>query len=629
MSQMTIGEFFKKMRKNRGLTLEEAVAGAHYSPAALSRFERNETDLSVEDAVPIIANLQITAPNFKRFMDNNDGQLTTQLYTAFFSRDKAAIAKLAAGFETAHKDDHRPTTDYARFLFRISAVDHDAPIHLNHQQEAAVARFLNPFPGWNIGVHQLTMAAAMRFASQDLLGLITARLDAYQQLFTAESINDSKIPDADYGLLLIHLVARREMALAAQMMAATTRYHGLRIAVHVPGPLNVLAMNGAPFVQFAQAAYRWAKAPNETDAAAAQRVIDQARELMAPALADYLAAMWSFIRVGRSSWRNLKLTASPALTDFSQVEWTFNGATIAAVRKHYQLTLEDVITDRTVSSQSRFEKGATQLGFRAAIGLLQTLLLEPTMFYRNTFLSTYIELDQLLAPASPKTGAARLAEVREAVETACARLPEKPAALRDLNRTTFWIRGAQRLMNEGFSSEESVAAGFDTDVFAEWAMRGVRGLTHVQLSDFIAFSECTNSLPGELSYEGWRILFSHADFDLSTAAVCTDMLENVVLNLALDGHVDLILQLQHALDNLWQDKVWIASSMTVAVSTCLFQMYADPARADDLWALNKRQQEAMAGFAERNDKGSVWIGNTFEVTERYVKPAFDEWRATH
>lgn len=51
-----LGAWFRQVRKDRGYTLTQ-VAGKNFSPAALSRFERGETDIRGDHLTAIMLNL--------------------------------------------------------------------------------------------------------------------------------------------------------------------------------------------------------------------------------------------------------------------------------------------------------------------------------------------------------------------------------------------------------------------------------------------------------------------------------------------------------------------------------------------------------------------------------------------
>jgi transcriptional regulator with XRE-family HTH domain len=60
--QLSLGEFFRQMRVGQHVTLKQAAGS--WSSSALSRFERGETDISVDRALDVMHNLGMGAGRY-------------------------------------------------------------------------------------------------------------------------------------------------------------------------------------------------------------------------------------------------------------------------------------------------------------------------------------------------------------------------------------------------------------------------------------------------------------------------------------------------------------------------------------------------------------------------------------
>lgn len=85
MSTKPFGSFIQQLRKDRGITLTEAVAGSGCSPAALSRYERGLSDISVTSMQSIITNLQLTVKDFLHHYTARTDVITKNTLYAFIS----------------------------------------------------------------------------------------------------------------------------------------------------------------------------------------------------------------------------------------------------------------------------------------------------------------------------------------------------------------------------------------------------------------------------------------------------------------------------------------------------------------------------------------------------------------
>ncbi|WP_179396095.1 helix-turn-helix domain-containing protein [Lacticaseibacillus absianus] len=628
MSTQTIGGFFRQFRKERGLSLEEACANTGCSPAALSRFERDQSDLSVANVTQLIGNLRLAAHDLLWFDASREDLLDISVYYAFLAGDTATLHTKAAAYTRTHPLKARwPLNGLVQLLFSVSQWPVTAPARqLSPQQEQQLQSILMPFPGWSYEVQTLTLAATLQFASHELMATITQQFIAYAESFTAATIGSSVITGTDYAHLLIHLLSHREFALADALLPVTRRYHQLRLDHRPVSPVVVYAINATPLIQFAQAAADWLRAPSPATTVAATRLIHQVHELGAQSLATYMQRMWAVIQPGVSSWHNPSLTPGVPIA-FDPDNWQFNGSTLKAVRQYYHLSLAQTAVSWSAATQSRFENGLTQLGFNEARALAEALLLNPVIFYLDLYPLPVATLARMLAN---HTGPDRVANITAALADALETLPTQPQGYELLIKADLEARAIQLLQGEGLTPA-ALDQQIDRARVRHDALSGLYQLEHVQFSDLNTFLTITDVLgfPPDDMVNSWRWLFSHATFDLTKSQQATDLLTNMVITLAAHADVPHIRQLRHAVANLIHHPVWISYVATATLTEHLVALYMAPERAAVTWAALDRQRATMRQFACPSDPTGGWIGDENERVETTVRSVFDRWLQAH
>lgn len=450
MNTQTIGSFFQQFRKGRGITLAEAVQGANCSAAALSRFERDQSDLSVSNVSHILENLQLTVHDFLLFQTDQPGVLDPSVYSKFIGGRTAALGQDAYRYAEAHAiDKDLPMIKYAQFLFALCQRPDAWAGHLTTKEEQQIAAVLTPFPGWRYQVQSTTIVAGLRFASHELLTAVTKSLVAHTESFTADTIDRSVVNNSDMANLLLITLMRREPELSQALAPAMRRYQDLRIAYHQPGPITVDAVSAAPVVNFAEAANQYVSTGKARYQQAAQTVIQQLKDLGASDLAAYLTRMWQLIKTGKPTWHDQDFVpAETHAESFADAEWQFDGPTVKRLRHYFHLSLADVCVSWTPATQSRFEAGKTMLGFKSALALTDALLLDATMFYLAYFPLPYAALDEAMAAR----GKARVPVVTSALAAAINALPKHSKARFQLASAAYMARARNRLTADGVAA---------------------------------------------------------------------------------------------------------------------------------------------------------------------------------
>ncbi|PKR76698.1 hypothetical protein CEY16_12835 [Halalkalibacillus sediminis] len=93
----TYGETFRKIRKQKGYTMKQVAEGA-VSVSFLSKFERGESDISIQHLVPLLEKMFITIEEFMHIYRNREHASSITIFErasdAFHSRDLKQLHRL-------------------------------------------------------------------------------------------------------------------------------------------------------------------------------------------------------------------------------------------------------------------------------------------------------------------------------------------------------------------------------------------------------------------------------------------------------------------------------------------------------------------------------------------------------
>lgn len=627
MSTQTIGEYFRQFRKDRGLSLTQAVATADCSAAALSRFERDQSDLSLAAIEQIMQNLRLTTSDFYTLLTQQPAALGEPAYVAYIRQDQAALAALATGFwQTFPHDTQRLPLVYADVLLKTSQMPHTAHYHLLPNQEKALAHFLKPSPLWNI-TQTLTIAAALRFASHELLALITDRFIQNVQAIDETTVNESILREADLALLLFHLLCRREAALSQPLLEAMQTYHTLRRQHLQPGTSrDVHSINSAPYVHFGQAMADWLAKPSVQAEERVRAESAKLRTLGAVALADYFDRVWPQVKQGRQSWHNPALTAALnrdplALPDRPM----FSGPVVKQIRQFYGLTLADLSVNWRPATQSRFEAGQTQLGFRDALNLVHLLMLNDNIFYPGLFSYPLAAFDhQVAAHATlPRQEAIKAALIEARATAAHQSLVYDRFAI--VNVEVHAIQMTLDLVGD----DDATLAFLDLsyEQMATETLAGLRATKHVQNSDLVVLERAIQVLPPAAKEEAWHLAFTSSRLPVNDSLHLTNMYSNLIFSLTLDGDFPRMKRLAPALPALQNDDTSLVGIFPLATTQYLIELFSSPATATSTWQRIHRDTRWIREYVQPKAGATVWMGNQYDILEVEVQEAFDQWQA--
>lgn len=625
MKTLSIGEFVRQVRKNRKLSLDDAVIDAGCSAASLSRFERDQSDLSLSSMRQILSNLQLTYYDLEHFQEQRQDNLARLTYFLFIAQDTDALKTWQSNFCAAHQphSDHR-SLQFAQLILSSTLRSPSDHLPLSEGDEQLMADFLQPFAGWRLSVHTLAIAAGMTNASHELLETITERLITYVQAFNPQTIGDAVIGATDLAHLCIHLLAHREMILLKQLYPVLQHYQRLRQAHKDMGTIEAEAVHAAPLVMFVDAAYTWLRQQTCDAEMQIQALCTKLDALECTDLSHYLKDCWTMIQAGRSTWHNPTLRAQSR--NLTVKRWGFNGPTIAAIRQLYNLQLADVAIDWTPATQSRFETGKTQLGFHAVLTLSNTLLLDARLLYEHYFEDMQAQLFARFNQQLQQAPETNVQTVTAALQIALASAPKKPYGRYLMVQGSLTARAEMHLVNLGMTWSQ-VAPLFDQHAIADAVMSGFCSLKHLEVSDLALFINCSSLLNAQQQITGWQWLKKHAAFDLPHTRLTAILAGEVMYACGMQASVTAIKALNPEFEPLWVNRVWPSSTVAASGAHLIAKAYLHPEDAKTIWATIDENAETMVKFAQPKSHTEFWIGNMFQSVVQDIQPVYQAWLA--
>lgn len=622
MVPLSIGEFVRQVRKDRKLSLDDAVADAGCSTASLSRFERDQSDLSLASMHQILTNLQLTYYDLEHFQEQRQDSLARLAYFLFIAQDLPRLSNWASNYREAHRQhaDH-PSIQFGQFILTSTLRQNSDTTPLTPAVEQLLSEFLQPFAGWRLSVHTLAIAAGLTNASHELLATFTTRLIAYAQQFDAETIDSAVVGAADLAHLAIHLLAHREIQLLEQLYPVLCRYQALRQAHKDMGTIEAEAVHAAPLVKFVSAAYTNLNTPAQASAEISH-LCAQLDALGCTDLANYLKRSWAMIQAGRTTWHNSQLRAQTR--QLTTTSWRFDGPTIAQVRQLYHLQLADVAIDWTTATQSRFETGKTQLGFHAILTLSNTLLLDARLLYENYFGDMQAQLFDRFNRHLAQSQSTTPETIKIALDDALAHAPKQPLGRYCMIQGSLISRAAMHLVNQGHTWAE-VHTLFDEQEVAADVIKGFCSLKALQVSDLALLINCSNLLDAQQQIKAWQWLKKHADFDLQHTRLAAILAGEVMYACGMQADVAAIKTLNPEFEPLWVNRVWPSSTVASSGAHLIAKAYLDPDHADQIWATINANAETMVQFAQPKPDTEFWIGNMFQSVTQDIQPVYQAW----
>ncbi|WP_127848838.1 helix-turn-helix domain-containing protein [Lacticaseibacillus hulanensis] len=618
MNAKTLGGFFRQFRQDRGLNLNQAVAGAGCSAAALSRFERGQNDLSIHSVRQILRNLQMDLHDFLSFTDSLPEIINRGTYLNFLSNNLTAVADQNAQFAAANARhaDNRMTKLLLFVLCTCQRADTD-DFQLTADQEERIALFLQPFPYWNYA-HSLTIAAAVRFGSSTLRAKIAAGLIEYAHQFTAANITESTIPSSDLAVLLLQSLAHREMATSTVLLAAMTSYHNLRMQNRHMDSLSINALDEAPLTELARLAYQYVVQPSGANRDNVHGLLGRIDALGAHGLSGYCSRAWTLIVRGLPSWTNNKMPAKTRTHQQGTLpNWQWSGATIAWIRHHYKLALTDLSVNWASATESRFEAGKTQFGFRDAFALTVRLAIDVRIFYGNL---GQADTDPFAPVLQDQSQPDFINGVLHCLNLAKLNLPTMPHARELLATSALTVRAIKLLRQYGVS-DAKIATLVDTSQIGTNVVSALANCKALPYSDFMAVVQCTPYVPTSHLQGIWRRLLTHARFNPNTTSELSMVVYAMMFKYAINGQINQLTVLQQTLRNIYADGVNLSGSMFLTAARLIGQLITDPSAVLGITTLVHQNSQTIQAFVHPVPEAGAWFGDIFTVIEDTLIPA--------
>ncbi|KRM87001.1 helix-turn-helix domain-containing protein [Lacticaseibacillus thailandensis] len=621
MEQTSWGHFMRRFRKDRGMSLAEAVKGAHCAPSTLSRFERDEADISINSMKQIMANLVMNTWDFREHVTDNAEYFTDNKLYYFMSGKTDRLRQLAAAYSAQHSEQRpMPAVAYTKLIYRL-AIEPATPIRrLQRDQEQLLAQLLQPFQGWNIA-QRFAIYVALRFASHELLSVMSIRLSRFALAYDDDSIQSYSVTMEDLSILLVHLVARHEIDLAHQVAAALEHTHTTLVRNGENFDLKGHIMGEAAPYQFAKAVLAWREEPTAITSAHVRDVIHDIRNTGMDYITQYYQECWDTIQSGVTSWHDVTLNA-PTIPPAPLHAWAFTADNLRQVRNILGLDLGEVAVDWTSATQSRFEKGQTQLGFKASLKLLNALLLDYKFLFGVMFDSPETALSKRIEQTHGPDFTQR---VKVALAREIAALPKTPRNLYLMQYGVLGRHAIGQLTWHGKTFAEACAI-MGAKQYADATVAGILATRWIRVSDVHRMLNTLGLLDKEQYVQVWRHVLSHTRIDSRSDGAFGAVATQGVIIYYQATDVVRLRQLWGFLTQMTEIfQPTLIPSVTGTEMVCRLFMY--PEQADTTIAALYRAQQAMHNLMPTPAEQAVLPPDAFTVCIYYLD-VFKHWRAT-
>ncbi len=463
----------------------------------------------------------------------------------------------------------------------------------------------------------------MRFASHELLTLISHRLSAYANNYNDHNILQSGLSMEDLGILLVQLVAHRELGLAREVNAALEHTENVLDHNFTTYDVRTHIVADAYPRRFAQAVLGWGEHDTANTAAEVRNVIHDVRTVGMDDLSNYYQSLWDTVQSGITGWHNAGLQL-PAVHPQQLTSWAFTGTNLHHIRTMLGLSLADVAVDWTVATQSRFEHGQTQLGFIASLKLLNALLLDAKILFGTMDWSPENAFSEHIRTTPVKDPKER---VLVALQNELAALPPKPRNLYLIKYGVLARHAVTQLTWLGLSLKDARDA-VHVERSAAATVEGVTSTRWIQASDIHLLRNSPAMLNKDQFNTIWRHIFSHTRLNTTS--------NDDLMSLSAEGA---LIYFQTAdivrIHQIWQVLIQKhptismreTTSITAAQMAC--RLFIFPEQADTTLASMLRAEQAMRNFAPAALKHTVVIfhANPFTVFLYYLS-VFRYWQAS-
>lgn len=184
---MKYGKIFKKFRESRGLSLKE-VATSGLSTSHLSRFERDETDLTIRKFLLALDAIQMPIEEFiyavRDFHRNDFNELLEKIRYLVSKRDVEGMKKLLI-HQIEKKDKKEPFHSFNTILIQIRLQELSGEGHVTEKDIRSISDYLFSVDYW--GSYELLLFVHTLDALNHQLMMVLAkemchRLDFYRDI---------------------------------------------------------------------------------------------------------------------------------------------------------------------------------------------------------------------------------------------------------------------------------------------------------------------------------------------------------------------------------------------------------------------------------------------------------------
>lgn len=356
--QLSLGEFFRHMRVGQHVTLKQAAGS--WSSSALSRFERGETDISVDRALDVMHNLGMGREDITFWLQTQPEAWPHDLWMAIMCGDSQRIIAMRDRYLGAHVPDAQNNVQQvARIIFKYALADNDA--RLTPEEEQRVADFTR-YCDWS-DMRRCLIYAIMPHASHELLQLVLKR-------------NEDIIELAKYNMSAITIITTclwsalmHNDTVIVDQLAALLEKHAADNSDDFPEILVHLRE-----LQLALDWWRMQRAA----APALQTFFAQVDRMYGQPYSNWMRACVAGWQVANEPWHNPELVDTPREPGLESMNLghMFAAGEITKRRRQRGLTLEEAAVFWTRSAQLKYEQGVSTMGFSRMLALFNRLAID-------------------------------------------------------------------------------------------------------------------------------------------------------------------------------------------------------------------------------------------------------------
>lgn len=331
---------FRTFRSERHISIRSAAQGL--AAATISRFENGTVELNADFAFTLMTNIGLDAEE----LDFARNQQFPEPFAAFIRGDRQHIYDQAMAFLNLQQETRLTNLIKQSLTYLLST--QNPPKKLEQQ---IVDRLAYPLLWGN--VEATLLIAMLPTASLEFLKLLWSRIGSH-------ATKDPNWQQLTVAISAIIIIARGDDELRRQISEDLTAI--LQQNRHP----NRIMMSRPILVAGIELAHG-----NQID-----QLIRHLCMLKSNVLAHFLTTVQTDCANPHDSWHHLELKDNfDKHLEFNQDATILTGPTLSLIRKQRGLTLNEVVGDWSVSTQSRFESGKVAIGFTKLLMLLDKLMI--------------------------------------------------------------------------------------------------------------------------------------------------------------------------------------------------------------------------------------------------------------